>query len=162
MSDFDILAVGERRLQALFDGLPQRLEARLYAGMQRVAERLLAAVEAAEPDRTGKLRRETVSFVHRGEAAIVAGVTVHGASKSDFGKAAALEYGSHRMIEVHLRRRMGGLARRYRATSFALSDYYERRTNIAADRYLRDPFAALRSDIIAELETAVDQSAREP
>jgi hypothetical protein len=162
MSGFDVLAVGERRLQAFFDELPARLNARLYAGMERVAARLAAAVEAAEPHRTGKLRGETEPFIHQSETALVAGVIIRGSDHSDFGKDAALEYGSHRMIEVHMRRRAGGLARRYQASSLALSDYYERRTNIGADRYLRDPFARLRGDIISDIEGAVGQSVREP
>jgi hypothetical protein len=165
MSGFDVLAIGERRLQALFDGLPDRLDDRLYAAMERIAEQLLGAVHAAEPERTGRLRSETVSFVRKTATAIVAGVqvAVPAGDRAAHGKAAALEYGAHRPTTVaeHWAVRSTVFGRAV-APEAVLIEEYRRRVNITADQFLRGPFAALQGSIIAELETAVGEAANAP
>jgi hypothetical protein len=158
---FDVLAVGERRLQAFFDDLPAVLEARLYRAMEAIASRMAAAVRAAEPVRTGTLRAETQPFVWQSDAAVTAGVVVASDSKVEHGKAAALEYGAHRPTTVRehwaVRSSFWG---RYGAAEAVLIEEYRRRVNIGADRYLRGPFAAMEGEIIAALEAAVDEAAR--
>ncbi|HUC70384.1 MAG TPA: hypothetical protein VMS01_04250 [Stellaceae bacterium] len=165
MVEFDVLAVGERRLQAFFDDFPARLDARLYAAMERIAGRLLSAVEAAEPQRTGALRSETTSFVTKTAAAITAGVAVEAPAgdKAAHGKAAALEYGAHRSATVAehwaIRANFWG---RYSAPRAVLIEEYRRRVEIGEERYLRGPFAALRGTILADIEAAVGQAANAP
>lgn len=164
MTTFDVLTVGERQLQAFFDDFPQRLEDRLYAAMTRISTRLLAAVEAAEPNRSGQLRGATQAFVDRTATGVRAGVRVTGGSegKAGYGKAAALESGAHRPTTVRehwaVRSNFWG---RYGAAQWVLIDAYTRRVNISADRFLRGPFAALEGEIIGELEAALSGAAEE-
>lgn len=160
---FDVLDVGERQLQAFIGALPEEVDARLEEAMAEIAALLEAAVEAAEPHRTGRLRAETRKFVHRTLKGIVAGVSVRGDDKADFGKAAALEYGAHRSFSVreHWARRSTVFGRDMAGKSVLIEEY-QRRANIDADRYLRGPFAALEGRIVEILEKALGRAAAAP
>lgn len=156
MPEFDVLEKGERELQAFIGELGPRAEAELEAAMGEIAQLLEAAVEAAEPHKTGKLRSETRKFVRQTLHGWLAGVAVTGADKADFGKAAALEYGAHATFSVRehwaVRSTVFGRAMPPMAV---LVDEYQRRANISADRYLRDPFAALEGRIVEIIEAAL-------
>ncbi len=156
---FDILVIGDTQLQAFIGELPARVNAELQAAMRDVAALLEGAVVAAEPSRTGKLRSATRPFVRENPAGVTGGVQVRG----DAGKAGALEYGAHRAFSLkeHWARRSVVFGREAPSQS-VLVDEYVRRANITADRFLRDPFAALQGQILARIEKALGRAASAP
>lgn len=159
MAEFDILVVGDRRLQAFLHDYPASLDARIEARFQSFSQRLAAAVQAAEPQRTGRLRGETRPFVRRSPAGITAGVQVVAQGKVDIGKAAALEYGAHGSTKVaeHWATRATFWGR-YASPRAVLIEEYQRRVNIGADRYLRGPFDTLKNEAVAEIERAIAEA----
>jgi hypothetical protein len=141
--------VNDQRVLLHLERLPMALKTNLRVTIAKLTEQLLAQVRSIEPSRTGKLRAQTRGSVEEGDNYIRGKVGVTG-DKAFLIAAATIEYGSHKSIAVKAYQREGVAVRAY-----------ERRTNIAAQRFLHGPFAAMRELALSELKTAVDKSIEE-
>lgn len=152
--------VGDREVQLRLDELPQAVHDSLLRRLTSLTAELAARVEAAAPERTGKLRSEVASRVYDDRVDRIRGrVTLSG----EFGKAAALEYGAHKRTNVaaHAMRLDHVFANRLAAPLTALVAAHSRLANIAATRFLRGPAASMAPEIIAELRQAIVEAAAE-
>lgn len=143
-----------------FRDLPPGLQKVLLARLKPVEQNMLARVQAAVPKRSGKLLSEIKGFLDSGPDWVRARVRVvidknAGASRRgnyDAGKAAALEYGAHNIVQVRaFRRRRGEDVRSY-----------QRRVNIAVRSFLRGPFQATKPEAEAAIRAAIAEVAKGP
>jgi hypothetical protein len=152
----------ERRLLLHLDQVPTRLHTALRPVITSLTDELLRRIHAAEPVRSGRLRRETQSFVDETPSKIVGMVKVVGPGGKASGSheaAAALEYGAHRrfsvrahaMHETHVFGRASG-------RTLVMVEEYTRRANIAARRFIRGPATALRPLALARMRQAIDDA----
>ena len=144
------------------EGFGERAHELLKARITSLTEALETRVLATEPFRTGRLRETTVEKVFSDDPDRVAGYV---RITADFGKAGALEYGSHRAITVNerspavrARQAHAGIRAAFSRPSAALAASYVRHTNIAEHRFLRGPLEAMRPEILAEMEQALEEA----
>jgi hypothetical protein len=92
----------ETKLTAAFDALPDDLKSRLEAKFAPLIDALLTSVEAGEPTpKTGGLRGATHAFSYLRARSVGGGVAIGPESSEPFNlKAAALEHGSHKLIDM--------------------------------------------------------------
>jgi len=156
--DIQYAIEGDRVAGLRFEQFPQRLRARLEAAIQELTERLYARVIGAEPDRTGKLIGDTVEVFREGDNYISGRVRI----TSDFGKAAALEYGAHNPTKVRAHEMsLNHFWRRAVAPRMVMVGAYTRTPNIAERRFLRGSLEAMRPEIEAELQAAIAEAQAE-
>jgi hypothetical protein len=152
--------IDERAVIAHLEQFPAALQRALVPPITRLTGQLLAQVVAAEHSRTGKLRSDTRSFVDVKENAVLGRIRILGDGLPNL-KAAALEYGSHRSVEVKAHpmqlAHVWGRAMEPRAVMVAA---FRRQTNIAAERFLHDPFAGISAEATAQIEQTVTETAR--
>jgi hypothetical protein len=154
--EFKIDVVNEDRLQLRLNEFPRKVQQRLKATIGTLVRELLARVQAAEPTRTGTLRRATHAFVDeglRGGAPWVRGrvrVTRESRLGARFG---ALEYGA-----PGTRRRGLVQVRAYSRAGSRVSSYRRRQPTIKEMRFLRGPARAQRARAIAALEAALNDA----
>ena len=141
----------DNRLTVRFEELPAQLRAALREKISELTHQLLAQVIAREPVRTGRMRSLTRAYVDEKRDWVRGRVRILGRRGPNqparaFG---ALEYGAHRRFAVsaHRRSRRGG-------RSFMVSAY-DRRANIHAMRFLRNPAKAMMPRARAELEAII-------
>jgi hypothetical protein len=161
---------GARELSLRFEQFPEHLRERFRARLERIKGPLVAAVQAAEPVRSGKMRAATGGgiYEHPNRIALVVGVRIDaGAGKTkrgsvDAGKVAALNYGSHRQIDLrgHLEQRTNFWGRLLDPVGVQIAAH-RRQTNIDAYNFLGGPQSAMRAEEIAELQSAVDETIAE-
>jgi hypothetical protein len=157
MADFGIELVNDQRVNLRFDRFPEAVHDRLLATLKSLEARLEAAVLAAEPSATGRMRSLSGGRVYDHGNRIAAVVGVRTDNESDARKAAALEYGSHRALQV--RAHEAKLAHFWnRAVNPIMVEVraHSRTPNIQQQRFLRDPIQAMRADAIAEMRAALD------
>jgi hypothetical protein len=148
-----------REVALRFEQFPEAARTRLVERVEALTERLKGLVEEAIPRRTGRsarVRRTGPSLSARVETKMRMGENyVRGTVKldGDWAKAAALEYGSHREIEVAERVR----ARLFRPT-LQVAAAYTRKTNIDPEDYLRGPLASIADEALAELKQAMEEA----
>jgi hypothetical protein len=159
MAVFTFNVVGEREAGLRFEEFPKKAYTNLDERITALTSELYARVVSAAPKRTGKLRDSITMKIEKSPDRITGRVSVD----ADFAKAGALEFGSHRMIEVRAHSEALG-----RATSAALAgpnarmvEAYNRTTNIIAERFLRGPLGAMQGDINSQLRAAVDAAVAE-
>lgn len=155
---------GIRQVGLRFEQFPDRARKKIMERILGLTERLHAAVEGAEPDRTGALRAETKGWVDDGKNYIVGRVGLPGGvyPHSDYGKAAALEYGSHHPFQVKAHEaRLAHFWGRAVAPTEVFIRAHSRTPNIAARLFLRSSLDAMRGEIIAELEAALAEATEE-
>lgn len=145
--DIRVGMTGGRTVERRIEYFEQRFHGKLRAVIEALTSRLLSAVEAAEPERTGRLRRQTRQRIFERPNRISGRVTA-ASRRADALKAAALEYGSKRQIAV---------AAYTRGADGAVAAY-TRKSNISAMRFLRGPFAEMRGDIEEQLQEALDET----
>lgn len=163
MIGFSVSIPNERQVLLRLAQLPIALRSQLLPTITSLAEQLLSRVQAAEPSRTGTLRSSTRMFVDQGENFIRGRVRILGRPGGRGGAhniaAAALEYGVNRSIKVRAHQmRLEHVFGRAGERHLVMVDAYQRRTQIRARRFLRDPAAALRERARNELETAINQA----
>jgi hypothetical protein len=145
----------DTRLVARLDALPRELERRLEAKIRELTNQTLRMVEAREPVRTGRRRRQTPAYVdvNRAKRFVRGRVRVLRSREHNTAAAAgALEYGSTgRPFRVR------GYTRRGAQVSA-----YSRRGGIQAQRFLRGPAAIMipkaRREIAQLLRASVDEA----
>lgn len=119
-----------------------------------LTERLEGMVLASEPFRTGRLRATTVEKVYSDNPERVAGYV---RITADFGKAGALEYGSHRTVTVTARHRaLATLTSLSRARAEAGT--YTRRTDITAHRFLRNPIEVIAPEALSQIARVLEEA----
>ncbi len=159
MIDFGVSLIGERRVAERFDRFPEASRAALLGVITRLTAQLEGAVVAAVPSRTGALRATIRSGVENKERAIRGWVSMAGGDKNAVLKAMALEYGSNKKISVSEHRRaVDTVFGRAVAPYEQLVAAHSRTTNIVAQRFLRDPLAAMAADALAQMKAAVGQA----
>jgi hypothetical protein len=144
------MTVSDLGVRASFERLRPALMTELRKTITSLTQQLLAQVEAREPVRTGYMRSRTAAFVDVRENFIRGRVRILATGSAQRVAAAfgALEYGAkHQLVAVSAYSRRGGRVRAY-----------DRRFHITEWRFLRGPAAAMRPQIIAELEAAVARS----
>jgi len=151
----------ERSLVLRFGQFPDFARDRLIAAMWRIERRLEAAVHAAQPSRTGALRAQTGGRVYEHPNRIAAVVGVRVPNADDAMKAAALEYGSSRVVQVRAHAaKLNHIWGRIVAPITVQRPGHTRRTNLRPDRYLRDPYAAIKADALGEMRVAIEDAAQ--
>src|SRR5271154_4897451 len=99
--DFDAVITGDRRVVARFSEWPAELHDALFVRIKALTETLEDRVRALAPSRTDKLKSEIASKVYDDPQKIKGLVTLEGGlSRSEYIKAAALEYGAHGGVSV--------------------------------------------------------------
>jgi len=156
---------GDRQVGLKFEEFPRQAHDRLLETITKMTDRLEAAVLGSEPFLTGKLRSTTVEKVYSDNPDRIAGYV---RIIADFGKAGALEYGSHRTITVNSRSagqrgRQGHLRilSMFAKASNAVAAAYTRTTNIAAEAFLRNSLGDLEAEFLAELDQAMQEAVDE-
>jgi hypothetical protein len=148
--------VTDHGVEAHLDRVSTRLRSGLRTAITELTNQLLARVRAAEPYRTGRLRQSTQAFVDERPDRIRGRVRILGVGQTHNAAAAALEYGAHRIVSVRAHQEhLTHVFDRATDSQFVAVRAYERRANIQAKRFLRDPAAAMRPRIQAELERVV-------
>jgi len=160
--DFDAVITGDTRVVARFNEWPAELHDALLAKIRALTDALEGRVQALAPERSGKLKDEIVSRVFDDPQKIKGLVTLEGGlTKTEYVKAAALEYGAHR----------GAKSRAYQRTiseAFGRDispkrinvSAYSRIANIDARIYLRGGLADVEGDAVEQLQQVIDQSAK--
>jgi hypothetical protein len=146
------------KLALHFDELPAKLQQNLKAAITNVTHELLGRVEAAEPVRTGRLRRATHAYVDEREDWVRGRVRIipTGHAQSVGAAFGALEYGAPGKT------RSGPVSvKPYRRGGVSVGSYDRRRPTIRARRFLRGPAEAMRPQIMAELQAAIGQTIKE-
>lgn len=152
----DVELVNQRRAELMFEVFPGLVHQSILATIERLLPVLAAAVKAEEPSRTGRLRASTVASIRQSPTSVIGRVSVVG----EYGKAGALEYGSHKTITVRSHKQIVTLLRGGSPEQVEVSiPAYERRTNIDARRFLRGPIDAMRGTIVQALQEAVADAA---
>lgn len=139
-----VVTRGGLELGLRFDQFPSQLHELLEQRIRTLTEELETRIQAVTPYLTGRLRREISSRIFADAADRVAGyVSVQGEAPSDYPKAGTLEYGT----DKPRRARESALAARLHGGKRRLTGRLSRPVHIAARRYLRDPFEAMRPEI---------------
>jgi hypothetical protein len=158
--EIGIEIVTDRKVALRFDEFPAEAHANLKAAITQVTERLRDMVEGAAPKRTGKLASEIEMSVKDYPDRISGIVSVRGDTQNENAKAGAEEYGAHGVAHVkeHPSRRTD-LSSKISAPSRGMVKAYNRRVNITARNYLRDPLHEIEGDALAAMHEAVDKAA---
>jgi hypothetical protein len=145
---------GDRAVAVRLDQMPERVHGRLSRTIKSLTARLLALVQAREPKRTGQLESETVERFYETRDAIRGVVTIAASQRTEYGKAAALEYGAHGMVSVREHKRLGHDWAGHPVEQIV--DPYTRHANIPEFRYERGALEEMRGDISADLTAALE------
>lgn len=154
--EFKIDVIDNGRVKLRLDEFPKKVQQRLKQTIGTLVRELLTRVEAAEPMRTGALRRATQAFVDEGISR--GGPWVRGrvrvTRESGLGaRFGALEYGA-----PGTRRRGAVPVRGYSRAGVRVSSYSRRRPNIKEMRFLRGPARSQRARAVAALEAALNDA----
>lgn len=149
--------VDSGRITLRLDSFPRTVQRQLKQTIGQLTQRLLVSVEAAQPVRTGALRRATHAFVDEGlrnGAPWVRG-RVRVSRESGLGaRFGALEYGGPGVR----RRGRPVVVRAYSRSGSRVGQYTRRQPRIRAMRFLRGPAQAQRAAAIAALEAALNDA----
>ena len=157
MTTFGMKIDGDRKAVLRFEQFPQAAHDRLLASLRSIEKRLEAAVVAAEPSRSGALKALTGGRVYDHGDRIAAVVGVRAMTAQEARKAMALEFGSHRSIEVKAHKAsLDHLWSRAFGPIQVNVAGHSRTTNIDAQRFLRGPLDEIRDQAQAEMQAAVD------
>jgi len=155
----DIVATvtGDVSLGVRLDTFPEAARARLLKSIENIVSRLGSQIRSRIPG-SGKLRSEFVDRVFSDKSKVVGLIKLSAPKGShDFAQAGALEYGAHRAAKVgsHNMRLDHVFASKLKAPITAIVAAYQRTPNIEAHRFIRDPVAQAKGDVMRELTDAV-------
>ena len=168
-ADFAIDQASETRLVARFASFTPRLIQRLTQRLRPVQGHLLAAVKSRVPKRSGKLLSEVASFLDandqrvRVRVRVLADPSMGRTSRglSSIGKAAAIEYGARGTVQVRAHSMTLAHAWAYAVAPQKVSiGAYQRRINIPARRYLREPFATVAPEGRSAIQASVSETVK--
>ena len=157
--DVGLKIVTGRNVALRFDAVPEQARENLRDVIADATSRLAEMVRAKVPKRTGKLAGEIKSRTVEGPHNVTGIVEVAGMSRRDFGKAGALEYGSHvqekvKAHEMRLAHMFGAPMDEVKVAVAA----HSRKLNLPARDYLRGPEAEISSEVLASMEEAVERA----
>ena len=157
MSDIRIDIKNAQRVGLRFDEFPDQLREDLLAEIYTLGNELLALVHGATPVLTGRLQSQERLQTFNDPNSVSAKVFIAGTG-TDFGKAAALEYGAHKPAKVsaHSMRLDHAWANELASPIDVMVDAYTRPTNIAERAYERGPLAEMQPQIIARLNAVIE------
>ena len=160
--DFDAVITGDRRVVARFGEWPKEFHDLLLARIRALTSELEARVRALAPSRTDKLKSEIISRVFDDPQKIKGLVTLDGGLPGvEYAKAAALEYGAHRLTRVRkYRRTISEAFGRTISPTDADVRAYSRIANIDERMFLRGGLADVEGNAVAELQAVIDQSSK--
>lgn len=160
--DLAVYTPNERRVTAAFDKLPPELIERLRGPLDALAQRLLARVHAAEPEKTGLLREDTREFVDVHGNAITARVRVLPDPGQKFNlKAQSLEYGAHAVAHVKAHDMMlDHFMSHAMAPQEVLVKAYDRHVNIPELAFVRGSFAGVPQEFKDAVEQVMAEMAK--
>lgn len=144
------------------DEFPDHLYEDLAREITALSSELLARVQAATPEHTGRLRSQERVRVFRDKDRITGYVDIAGKKGSqDFAKAAALEYGAHRATKVaaHRMRLDHYWEHKLGAPVSVLVGAYSRTPDIAEVSFERGALIGMQSEITDRLNAVVDRAA---
>ncbi len=151
--DVGLEILNARNIDLRFEKFPDMARDGLIEAITRSTSQMEDLVRMAAPKLTGKLAASVASRVVSSPNRITGIVGVTG----DYGKAGALEYGSHKTITVHA----GKMGAALSAPSRAVAASYQRTLNIAPQEFLRGPEKEIAADAFAAMEQAVSRAVRE-
>ncbi len=156
MTAIHFAVTGDREVALKFEEFPRQVHDRLLERIRDLTAELETNVRAAEPERTGRLRSETSSRIFDQPTRIHGQVSI----AAEFGKAGALEYGSHRKIEVRAHQaRLDHVFSRLADLEVEVGAH-ARLTDVAEHRFLRGPLESMTPEILASLEEALSAAAQ--
>jgi hypothetical protein len=159
MPEFGIELAGDREIDLRFETFPERARAALEARIGGLTQSLLARVKGDEPEKSGRLKGETVAGVRSSKYRVTGTVRVAARDQSEFGKAGALEYGSKGDVQVRAHAiQLGHVFHRLIAPTAVLVAAYTRQPAIAARRYLEEPLAGMREEAIEAMREAISEA----
>lgn len=153
-----VTITGDRAAGARFDRFPVEARSNIVARIHALTDRLYDRVLAAEPFKTGRLKRETVVREFDDQADRVAGyVSIYAPGiPGEYAKAATLEYGTDKARKVADR---GGMLMRITGSSRRIHARLSKPVHIEAKRFLRGPLEDMRDEVETELEAALEEAA---
>lgn len=163
--DFDVVIGGDREVVARFAQWPQDLRQSLRARIAQMTELMESRVRALAPKRTGRLADEIQSRVYDNETSIRGVVGLgSGLDAAEYGKAAALEYGTGRRGRFKVRphtRVIRVVFGRLVAPVTVQVAAYTRLSRLDPRMYLHGGLDAVAPDAAAELQTVIDRQGGE-
>lgn len=152
------IVVNDRRLAAKLEEFPAQLRGLLFDRIAVITEQLKALVEGGEPTKTGKLRGETTSSVSERKGRVTGRVFIaRGLAPSEYGKAAALEYGAHGTASVKAhQQRLDHVFNKSISPESVMVAAYQRPVNITERRFFRNALSAVAAQFEAAVREAVD------
>ena len=155
MPDFGLELTNDRAAVLRFEQLPRFAHDKLLATLQDLEQRLEAAIIAQEPSRTGALRAMTGGRVYDHGTRMAAVVGVRAPDANSAQKAAALEFGSHKSLEVRVHSaKLAHFWGRVVSPITVEVPAHSRLSNIDARQFLRGPLDAMRAEAVAEMRLA--------
>lgn len=151
--DIGAIISGDQAAVLHLEQIPDVVHRRLLAPITSLTARLLAAVRAREPKRTGRLVNETKMRITEAGDVVRGQVFVAASGPNEHGKAGALEYGARRRVSVSGYQRSGHTPTGAPAEQIVAA--YTRQANIIARHYERGPLDEMRPEIVRELDEAM-------
>jgi hypothetical protein len=155
---------GDLKVGLRFAAFPNEMRGALKAEIESITAELFGMVQAATPEKTGRLRSQEGSRVWDDPNKIAGKVFVDDDGAQDAIKAADLEYGGtgitidvkpHEMSLDHVFDKM--LA----APEMKMREYLKgRKSNVAAHSFLRGPLERMQPEIIARLNAVVETATK--
>jgi hypothetical protein len=147
MDSVKINLTGDREAGLRFEEFPDALYEGLRKEIDALTNELFARVVARTPELTGALRAEERVRIFADENRIRGYIDVHG-SVADIKKAAALEYGAHKTVNVSAYERPNG----------AVVKAYSRPNDVVEKAFERGPLEEMRGEINARLNAVVEKA----
>ena len=143
--DIGLQILGARTIDLRFTTFPEAARTNLIEAITQSTAELYEAIEARIPKKTGKLAASIRQRVTQGASKITGIVAVTG----DFPKAGALEYGTHRTIDMKLSHVFSHLIQPIEV---------KRTLNIEAHSFMRGPEEDMAPTAFARMQEAVSQA----
>ena len=161
MSDIRFDVKNARQVGLRFDQFPDQLREDLQKEVTALTRELYARVQAATPNRTGRLLSQERLRIFVDQNRITGYIDIDGegtGGSSDFAKAAALEYGASRPAKVsaHTMSLNHAWDRILASPIRVMVQAYTRPSNLAARMFERGPLAAMQPEIALRLNAAVE------
>lgn len=159
---------GDRQTGLRFEEFPDAMHDALRNEIDEISHELMVRIEAAIPQKSGKLRSQVRLRMFDEEDRIKGYIDIAGEKGStDYAKAGALEYGSKGKpvsVSAHAMRLDHFWHHRLNAPITVLTEAYQRTPTIAEHSFMRGSLAAMRPEIISRLtgviENTVDEANR--
>lgn len=151
--DLTLDVIGERSVTLRFEGFTDELRAAIMPVVEHYGRQLYDAAVAAAPKKTGRLESTIDYAILEGPRSIRAVVGFTG----DYGKAAAINYGSHVAVSVKPHSmKLGHVYSRAISPESVSVKAYSRRTNVEGTKFLQHALAEVAPGFLDDLKAAID------